>query len=163
MVAERVRVLAYFPVGSTERAELRGWADASEESLRGYGPWRAPADKEDLGLQDYGAGILDRFLRRMPRGVVELRGVPDVVGDRVDRFLSGETARWRLVDARLSLWNVGTGLVLFTFDLPATAYRDASSLVLDTRGLVAAMAPEVTALVRARLGRAAASAWKRRT
>jgi hypothetical protein len=159
VTAEVVRIVAYFPLGSTVRAETRGWADASAETLSAYGPWREPGVRDDLGLQDYGSAILDRFLRNMPRGVVELRGVEDVVGATMSAgsefrrlvMLDGDDG-WQLIDARLSLWNVGTGLVCLTFEIPRRAYRREETLIEDTRATVHRMAPAVTHLVRTHLG-----------
>jgi hypothetical protein len=91
----------------------------------------------------------------MPTSVLELSGGPEVLRasglapEDLDVLLQ-PAADWSLVQARISLWNLGIGLVTLVYDLSTDVVPNVSAIVPSTRGQVYALTPAVSRLIDSR-------------
>jgi hypothetical protein len=148
------RVVAYFPIDFPHASQHSAWPAAHLDHLGAAGArWRAPRPTDDLALQAYGHEVLDSLVRSMPAVVLEASGGAELVrhGAAVEDAgaLLVPSPGWTLVEVRISLWNLGNALAVFTYDLPPDAVTSPTTLVPSTRGHLYALAPAVGRLVEA--------------
>jgi hypothetical protein len=149
-----VRVVAYFPIDFPHASRHSAWPDAHLDHLRADAArWRTPAPTDDLALQAYGHDVLDGLLRSMPAAVLEAADGPEMITATASpddaAALLAPAPGWTLTHARITLWNLGNALAVFTYDLPREAVTDPATLPPATRGHVYALAPAVGRLVHA--------------
>ncbi|WP_433124997.1 hypothetical protein ACQPWW_21365 [Micromonospora sp. CA-240977] len=141
-----IRAIAYFPCQLSARSASRG-----AEST----PWSATDGLTDLALQPYGQRLLDELLGSMPRPTMEISGGPEVLRlpgeEEIEAALLPHTAAgaWRVVSARVSLWNVDCGLLCVTYRLPDGIIGGTDDVVAEVAPAVQRMLPAVTRLLRA--------------
>lgn len=149
-----LRVVAYFPIDFPHASRHSAWPDAHLDHLRADATrWRTPSPTDDLALQAYGHEVLDGLLRSMPAAVLEAVDGPDLIRSTAspddEAALLTPAPGWTLAHARITLWNLGNALAVFTYDVPRDAVTDPATLVPATRGHVYALAPAVERLVHA--------------
>jgi hypothetical protein len=116
-----LRIVAHFPVDFPHVSVQDVWPQPQIQELMAGG-WAVPQTRADLALQSYGHDVLDGLIRSMPTSVLELSGGPEVLRasglapEDLDVLLQ-PAADWSLVQARISLWNLGIGLVTLVYDL----------------------------------------------
>ncbi|MFG1837036.1 hypothetical protein ACGFH8_01220 [Micromonospora sp. NPDC049175] len=142
-----IRVVAYFPCQLS--AEAASWR---AESTR----WSVTDGLTDLALQPYGQRLLDELLGSMPRPTMEISGGAEVLrtpGDEeIEASLLPSTVAgaWRVISARISLWNVDCGLLCVTYQLPdGIVDGTGDDVVAEVAPAVQRMLPAVTRLLRA--------------
>ncbi|MEU4473926.1 hypothetical protein [Micromonospora sp. NPDC023888] len=141
-----IRVVAYFPCQlSVETASWR--ADSTR--------WSVTDGLTDLALQPYGQRLLDELLGSMPRPTMEISGGPEVLRrpgeEEIEATLLPSTAAgaWRVISARISVWNVDCGLLCITYQVPDGIVDGTDDVVAEVAPAVQRMLPAVTRLLRA--------------
>lgn len=142
-----IRVVAYFPCQLTADTEL--WRAGSTR-------WSVTDGLSDLALQPYGQRLLDELLGSMPRPTMEITGGAEILRTaeeetEVSLLPITDAGAWQVISARISLWNVGCGLLCITYRLPDGMVSGTDDVVADVAPVVQEMLPAVTRLLRATL------------
>lgn len=155
-----VKVLAWYVVDFPAVSASGRWRPEEVAQLVGTGRWRLPGPRRDLPLQTYGDKVLDDLLANMPHAVLETSSGVGLIHSLAEanddlREVAGrqDDGGWELTDARVSLWNVGIGLVALVYDLPSEEWRDRPSLTSGTREAIYSRARDVQKLMQALVGR----------
>lgn len=148
-----VRVVVHFILGLKS-----GDLSAPHLALGRQGGWRQPDVTRDLGVQPYDNLLLDSLVEKMPQATCELHGLahfglasPAHVEDHGCPILANPGPRddpWRPVDARLTWWNVGAGLLELVYDLPPASGSSPANMVAAVSPRVVAMYDAVVGVVR---------------